>query len=99
MSSYHDITKEMRSILTANIQSLINTIKKTTSYWIEKKNIYSTYSPLSSTQTYDFVVLTFLNHPRKIILIVPQIRKAKDLSVALRTHNKEDYCLLLYGAV
>jgi hypothetical protein len=31
-----------------------------------------TYSPLSSTRTYNFVVLT---HPRKILLVVPQIRK------------------------
>jgi hypothetical protein len=39
---------------------------------IEKECIYSTYSPLSSTHTYDFVVLTSLTHPRKIILVVLQ---------------------------
>jgi hypothetical protein len=35
-----------------------------------KKIIYSTYSPLSYTQTYDFVVLTSLTHPRKIVLVI-----------------------------
>jgi hypothetical protein len=38
--------------------------------------------PLSST--YDFVVLTSLTHPRKILLVVLQIGKAKDLSAPLR---------------
>jgi hypothetical protein len=60
-------------------------MKKTTSYGIEKKFIYSTYSPLSSTH----FVLTSLSHPRKILLVVPQIGKqeigeAKDLSAPLR---------------
>jgi hypothetical protein len=34
--------------------------------------------------TYDFVVLTCLTHPRKILLVVLQIGKAEDLSAALR---------------
>jgi uncharacterized protein YifN (PemK superfamily) len=51
-----------------------------------KKCIYSTYSPLSSTHTYDFVVLTSLN--KKKLLVVLQIGKAKDLSAPLRTVKK-----------
>jgi hypothetical protein len=31
------------------------------------------------THTYDFVVLTSLTHPRKILLVVLQIRKAQRL--------------------
>jgi hypothetical protein len=42
-----------------------------------KKCIYSTYSPVRS-HIYDFVVLT-LTHPRKILLVVLQIGKVKDL--------------------
>jgi hypothetical protein len=33
--------------------------------------------------TYDFVVLTSLTHPRKIILVVLQIGKARELSAPL----------------
>jgi hypothetical protein len=49
----------------------------------KKKCIYSTYS-LLAPHTYDFVVLTYLTHPRKIVLVVLQIgkyeiRKAKNL--------------------
>jgi hypothetical protein len=40
--------------------------------------------PRPHTHTYDFVVLTSLNHPRKILLVVLQIGKAKDLSAPLR---------------
>jgi hypothetical protein len=39
---------------------------------------------VSLSSTHDFVVLTFLTHPRKILLIVLQIGKAKDLSASLR---------------
>jgi hypothetical protein len=46
-------------------------IKKTTSYGIEKKCIYSTYSPWAP-HTYDLFFLTSLTHPRKIILIALQ---------------------------
>jgi hypothetical protein len=49
-----------------------------------KKCIYSTYSS-RAPYTYDFVVLTSLTHPRKILLVVLQIGKAKDLSAPLRT--------------
>jgi hypothetical protein len=42
---------------------------------------YSSWAP----HTYDFVVLTSLTDPRKIILVVLQIRKAKDLSAPLYT--------------
>jgi hypothetical protein len=52
-----------------------------------KKCIYSTYSPLRAPHTYDFVVLTSLPHPRKILLVVLQIGKARDLSAPLRTHH------------
>jgi hypothetical protein len=44
---------------------------------------------MSFTHTYDFVVLTSLTHPRKILLVVLQIGKYKigkaiDLSASLR---------------
>jgi hypothetical protein len=42
-----------------------------------KKFIYASY-------TYDFIVLTSLTHPRKIVLVVLKIEKAKDLSAPLR---------------
>jgi hypothetical protein len=41
--------------------------------------------PPRAPRTYDFVVLTSLTQPRKIILVVLQIGKAKDLSAPLRT--------------
>jgi hypothetical protein len=40
---------------------------------------------LSSTHTYDFVVLFSLTNPRNILLVVLQIGKAKNLSAPLRT--------------
>jgi hypothetical protein len=57
---------------------------KKTSYGIEKMYLLYIF-PLSSTHTYEFVVLTSLTHPRKIILVVLQIEKTKDLSAPLRT--------------
>jgi hypothetical protein len=64
-------------------------IKKSTINGTEKC-IYSTYSPLSSTHI-DFVFLTSLAHPRKILLVVLQreqeIEKVKDLSAPLRTSS------------
>jgi hypothetical protein len=36
---------------------------------------------------YDFVVPTSLTHPRKILLVVLQIGKAKDLSAPLCTQS------------
>jgi hypothetical protein len=39
---------------------------------------------ITKFHTYDFVVLTSLAHPRKILLAVLQIGKAKDLSAPLR---------------
>jgi hypothetical protein len=39
-----------------------------------KKYIYCTYSPCAP-HTYDFIVLTSLTQPRKILLIVLQIEK------------------------
>jgi hypothetical protein len=46
-------------------------IKKTTNYGIGK--IYLLYIfPLSAPHTYDFVVLTSLTDPRKILLVVLQ---------------------------
>jgi hypothetical protein len=50
-----------------------------------KKSIYSTHSPWAP-HTYDFAVLTSLTHPRKLILFVLQIGKAKNLSAPLRRH-------------
>jgi hypothetical protein len=41
------------------------------------KNVFTLYIPPWAPHTYDFVVLTSLTHPRKIILVVQQIRKAK----------------------
>jgi hypothetical protein len=45
--------------------------------------IYCTYSPWAP-HTYDFVVLTSLTHPRRILLVALKIGKAKDLSAPLR---------------
>jgi hypothetical protein len=42
------------------------------------------FPPELHTHTYDFVLITSLTHPRKIILVVLQIGKAKDLSAPLR---------------
>jgi hypothetical protein len=61
-----------------------------------KKCIYSTYSS-ELHLTYDFVVLTSLTCPRKILLVVLQIGKleigkAKDLSAPLRNISKSVTC-------
>jgi hypothetical protein len=53
----------------------------TRSYAIEKKCIYSTYSPPVL-----HTLMTSLTHQRKILSVVLQIRKAKDLSAPL--HSK-----------
>jgi hypothetical protein len=45
------------------------------------------YEGADKSYTYDFVVLTFSTHPRKILLVVLQLRKAKDLSAHLRIYN------------
>jgi hypothetical protein len=47
------------------------------------KNVFTLYIPPWAPHTYCFVVLTSLTHPRKIILFVLQIGKAKDLSAPL----------------
>jgi hypothetical protein len=44
------------------------------------------YIPPRAPHTYDFVVLTSLTHPKKIILVLLEIGKAKDLGAPLRTH-------------
>jgi hypothetical protein len=59
-------------------------IRKTTSCVIEKKNVFTLHIPPWAPHTYDFVVLTSLTHPRKILLVVLQIGKVKDLSAPLR---------------
>jgi hypothetical protein len=64
--------------------------KKKPSYGIGKKCVYTYFSP-SSTHLYDFVVLTSLTHPRKILLVVLQIGKAKDLSAPLRVCLEASY--------
>jgi hypothetical protein len=48
------------------------------------KNIFTLHIPPWAPHTYDFVVITSLTHPRKIILVVKKIGKAKDLSAPLR---------------
>jgi hypothetical protein len=53
-------------------------MKKTTSYRIEK--MYLHIPPELHT------LMTSLTHPRKILLVVVQIRKAKDLSEPLRSY-------------
>jgi hypothetical protein len=56
------------------------------------------YSP-RAPHTYDFVVLTSLTHPRKILLVVLEIGKAKDLSAPLRSvEDVEDFTCLNLGA-
>jgi hypothetical protein len=52
------------------------------------KNVFTLHIPPWAPHTYDFVVLTSLTHPRKILLVVLQmgnleIGKAKDLSAPL----------------
>jgi hypothetical protein len=47
------------------------------------KNAFTLHIPLWPPHTYDFVVLTSLTHRRKILLVVLQIGKAKDLSAGL----------------
>jgi hypothetical protein len=42
------------------------------------KNIFTLHIPAWAPYTYDFVVLTSLTHPRKILSVVLQIGKAKD---------------------
>jgi hypothetical protein len=58
-------------------------LKKITRYGIEK-NVFTLHIPPWAPHTYDFVVLTSLTHPRKILLLVLQIgkyeiEKTKDL--------------------
>jgi hypothetical protein len=54
-----------------------------------KKCIYSTYSPPPrAPHTYDFVVLTLLTHPRKILLVVLQIGKQEKPKTYQHTYVK-----------
>jgi hypothetical protein len=46
-----------------------------------RDNFTSLSIPSFVPHTYDFVVLTPLTHPRKILLVVLPIGKVKDLSV------------------
>jgi hypothetical protein len=53
------------------------------------KNVFTVHIPPWGPHAYDFVVLTSLTHPRKILLVVLQIvkyeiGKAKDLSALVR---------------
>jgi hypothetical protein len=52
-------------------------IEKTTSYRTEK-NVFTLHI-LRAPHAYDFVVLTSLTHPRKILLVVLQNRKSQRL--------------------
>jgi hypothetical protein len=52
-----------------------------------KKNVFTLHIPPWAPYTYDFVVLFSLTRPRKILLVVLQIGKAKDLSAPLRSTN------------
>jgi hypothetical protein len=49
-------------------------IKKTTSYGMEK-NVFTLHIPPWAPHTYDFVVITSLTHPRKILFVVLQITR------------------------
>jgi hypothetical protein len=67
-------------------------VKGLISLWLYKesnklrdwKNVLTLHIPPWAPHTYDFAVLTSLNHPRKILLVVLQIGKANDLSAPLR---------------
>jgi hypothetical protein len=50
------------------------------------KNVFTLHIPPWAPHTYDFVILTSLTHPRKILLAVLKIGKAKNLSAPLRIH-------------
>jgi hypothetical protein len=54
--------------------------------------------PPRAPHTYDFVVLTSLTHPCKILLVVLQTGKAKDLSAPLRVQRfrRENDVLFTY---
>jgi hypothetical protein len=49
------------------------------------KNVFTLHIPPWAPHTYDFILLTSLTHQRKILLVVLQLGKAKDLSAPLRT--------------
>jgi hypothetical protein len=51
------------------------------------KNVFTLDIPLWAPHTYGFVVLTSLTHPSKILLVVLQIGKTKDLSAPLRNSS------------
>jgi hypothetical protein len=51
------------------------------------KNVFTLHIPPWAPHTYDFVVLTSSTHPRKILLVVLQIGRAKYLSAPLRIHS------------
>jgi hypothetical protein len=57
----------------------------------KKKCIYFTYSPPWAPHNYDLIDLTSLTHSRKILLVVLQIRKAKDLSAPLPIYLALDW--------
>jgi hypothetical protein len=62
------------------------------SLWLYKENnklrdwntVFTLHIPSWAPYIYDFVVLTSLSHPRKILLVVLQVGKSKDLSAPLR---------------
>jgi hypothetical protein len=75
----------------------VNYERELLSLWLYKennklrdwKNVFTLHIPPWAPHTYDFVVLTSLTFPRKILLVVLQIgkqeiRKAKELSAPLR---------------
>jgi hypothetical protein len=45
--------------------------------------------PPWAPHTYDFVVITSLTYPKKILLVVLQIGKVKDLSAPLRSPDTD----------
>jgi hypothetical protein len=49
--------------------------------------MYLLYLFPEAPHTYDFVAVTSLTHPRKLLLVVLQIRRAKDLSAPLHKMN------------
>jgi hypothetical protein len=61
---------------------ILNTVRVLISLWLCEENnklrhekMYLHIPPLSSTHTYDFVVVTSLTHQRKILFVVLQMGK------------------------
>jgi hypothetical protein len=93
-----------------NLSIYLSTYEGLISLWLSKennklrdwKNVFTLHIPPWAPHTYDFVVLTSLTHPRKVILVVLQrekyeTQKAKDLSAPKRIYLS--VCLSSYLSV